>query len=31
MSSNEWVVLEEDGGKTYLVELIDDVIKIYFQ
>lgn len=28
MSSNEWVVLEEDGGKTYLVELIDDVIKI---
>ena len=28
MSLSEWVVLEEDGGKTYLVELVDKVIKI---
>ena len=28
MSSTEWVVLEEDSGKTYLVELVDDMTKI---
>ena len=28
MSLSEWVVLEEDGGKTYLVELVDKVVKI---
>ena len=28
MSSTGWVALEEDGGKVYLVELIDDSVKI---
>ena len=28
MTTTEWVVLEEDGGKTYLVDLVDEVIKI---
>ena len=28
MSSLEWVVLEDDGGKTYLVELVNEVVKI---
>ncbi len=28
MSSLEWVVLEENSGKTYLVELVDKVVKI---
>ena len=28
MSSTEWVVLEEDSGKTYLVEIVDDMTKI---
>ena len=28
MTTTEWVVLEEDGGKTYLVDLVDEIIKI---
>lgn len=28
MSSTEWVVLEDEGGKTYLVELVKDTVKI---
>lgn len=28
MSSTEWVVLEEDSGKTYLVEMVDEMSKM---